>query len=219
VNARRSALALASFVLLAGCSAPAGTSGTAANGSAGAAQPAIEGSAAAAQSGSSALTGAPPSPATSLHQAGAAEIAWDPALLDVLPPAVAGLDRTAQPDAFSDVKADPALEKDVAAMAIAAYSGGDDLASVSVARLKPGAFGDDFFRVWRDTYDTAACARVGGVNGHAEATIGGHDTFITSCRRLILAYHFHLTGPDRVVSLFAVGPRRLGEELLAHIRD
>jgi hypothetical protein len=110
---------------------------------------------------------------------------------------------------------------DAIVLAIAAGSSvADDLAIVSVVRLRSGVFDEGFFRSWRDSYDEAACDAAGGVSGHAEAEIGGRTTFIGTCAGGAHTYHVRLETDDVIlVSVTAVGERRLGEQVVAGLTE
>ena len=151
-------------------------------------------------------------------------IAIDPSLLHVLPQQVDGLPLTPDPATAADVSTDADLARSASAIAVAlaiapGASTADDLAVVSVVKLRPGVFGDAFFRNWRDTYDRAACAVAGGITGHASATIGGHETEIGTCAAGAHTYHVHLATSDILVSITAAGPRRLGELVVAGLTE
>jgi hypothetical protein len=88
-------------------------------------------------------------------------------------------------------------------------------AYAAVVRLATGDLTDAQFRDWRDTFDAGACAQAGGVGGHAEATIGGHDTYIGTCTGGLTTYHTILESRGLLVSISAVGDRRLGEKLVS----
>jgi hypothetical protein len=161
-----------------------------------------------------------PAPPSSPTGSPAGSIALDESLLAVLPPDLGGLPVQPEPGSFAEVRDDPELVRTAEAIAFAIVvdpvSG--DLASGAVVRLRPGAFADAMFRAWRDSYDEGACGQAGGVTGRAETTLGGRTVYITSCAEGLRAYHAHLPGPDRLVSLFSIGERRLGEQLMADLR-
>ncbi len=118
------------------------------------------------------------------------------------------------PDTAAQDAADPSHAADLSALAVAvaAQPTSGDLAVVSVVRLRPGVFSDEYFRSWRDTFDTGACSQAGGVAGTAESTIAGHQAYIGHCAGGLLTYHVHLAdGDDRIVSISSLGPGRLGE--------
>jgi hypothetical protein len=142
----------------------------------------------------------------------------DPSLLGILPAEVAGVALASEPESFDVAAGDPAFTANVEAAAFAVVVDGDDLASGVVARLKPGVFSDAFYRDWRDTYDEGACSQAGGVTGHAQAELGGRTVFITSCAGGLRTYHAHLAERGVVVSLFALGDRRFGEQIMAALR-
>jgi hypothetical protein len=87
-----------------------------------------------------------------------------------------------------------------------------------VVRLKPGAFGEELFRQWRDSYDDGACTQSGGVVGHAEAEIGGRQTYVTSCVQGMHTYHVWLQDQDLLISASSIGDGRFGELLLKGLR-
>jgi hypothetical protein len=139
-----------------------------------------------------------------------------------LPPAIDGVPVTYDPETTETIAADPGLADDAAALAIGLVIGpgsssADDLATISVIRLRDPSRDDEWFRDWRDTYDTAACDRAGGVGGHAETTISGRTVFIDSCRNDVFTYHARIDNGSVVISVTGLGPRRLGEKVMAAI--
>jgi hypothetical protein len=174
------------------------------------------------KTGSPAASVAPvASPAEATVPPPAGSVAVDPSLLDVLPEDVEGVAIEPDPVTAESVSRDPELTGKVEAIAIGlavdAESEGANLAIVNVVRLQPGVFNDAFFRNWRDTYDEAACAQAGGVVGNAEAEIGGRTAYIGSCTGG--AHTYHVVARDRVlVSVTAVGEKRLGERIIEGIR-
>lgn len=160
----------------------------------------------------------PPSSATGT-------IAVDATLLDLLPPEVAGVDLTPDGATAFEIAADPTLAGSVTGVAVATAFGPmppdaeSDYVVVTLARLRPGVFGDAFFRDWRDTFDEAVCAQAGGTGGHAEADIAGHQTFITTCAGGIRTYHVHLPGSDAIISMQASGERRYGERVIEGLTE
>ena len=172
----------------------------------------------------------PPAPITSSPGAAAATaggsggIAIDASLLGVLPGQVDGVPLEPDPATAADVTGDPALARSASALGVAiaiapGASATADLAVVWVVQLRPGVFNDGFFRNWRDTYDEAACAAAGGVDGHAEAVIAGRDTRIGTCAGGVRTYHIHLARRDLLVSITAAGERRFGELVAAGLTE
>jgi len=155
---------------------------------------------------------------TSTVPGASAAVELDPALLSILPSAVDGAAVTAEPDSFPDAAADPDFAANVQAAVFAVVVDGGDLASGVVARLRPGVYSDAFFRDWRDTYNQGACAQAGGVVGNAEAELGGRTVHITSCAGGLLVYHAYLPERDVLISLFSLGDRRFGEQLMRDLR-
>ncbi|MFL5770838.1 MAG: hypothetical protein ACJ765_12240 [Chloroflexota bacterium] len=144
----------------------------------------------------------------------------DPGLLDLLPEAVGGLPFEPAPDAAAKSVDDPDLAEhaEALAVAIAADPAGSNFVVASVVKLQQGAFDDDFFRDWRDSFDEGVCSQAGGVTGNAEATIEDRKVFIGTCGGGVHTYHVHLANPDRIVSLNVVGDPLLGDQLMASLR-
>jgi hypothetical protein len=123
-----------------------------------------------------------------------------------------------EPEAFAEAASDPSFVASVEAAAFPIAVSADDLASGVVALLRPGRFSDRFFRDWRDSYNEGACGQAGGVVGNAEAELDGRTVYITSCAGGLRVYHAHVAERDVIVSLFSVGERRFGEQLMKDLR-
>ena len=168
-----------------------------------------------------------PAPSASATSSGGAATtgaaAADPSLLSVVDANAAGVTLTFDPATTATEVADPTLDPNIAALATGIVAAGGassdptDLVIVNVVRLQDAAVDADWFRGWRDSYDAAACQRAGGVSGHAEATMAGHDVFIGSCAGGAFTYHTRLRDGSLVVSLTSIGPGRVGERLLDHL--
>lgn len=149
-----------------------------------------------------------------------AEVAVDPSLLDLVPDTVAGVPVQEDEATAADIAGEGSIAPFVSALAVAAAFGAPpsdalpDYVVVTVARLKPGLFGNLFFRRWRDTFDAAVCEQAGGVDGHAEAEIGGRQTFIGTCAGGVHTYHVYLPDQDVIVSLQGAGDGRFGERVI-----
>ena len=147
----------------------------------------------------------------------------DPGLLAFVPSSVEGVPLTFDPETSATIAADPAIARDAVSLAVAlaivpAASGVDDLAIVSVVRLRDPSKDEAWFRDWRDSYDEGACSQADGVAvGHAEAEIGGGTVYIGSCAGGVLTYHTRLEQAGILVSVHALGSRRLGEKVMAGI--
>jgi hypothetical protein len=139
----------------------------------------------------------------------------DPAVLDVLPPSVDGA--PVQEDAEEAAKLVSTI--DVGRVAEAADAGvavdGSNLVVAWVVRLREGAFGEEAFQQWRDSYDEGACSAAGGVVGRAQAELGGRNTYLTSCVAALRTYHVWLEDEDLLISASSVGERRFGEKLMS----
>lgn len=148
-------------------------------------------------------------------------VAIDPALLDVLPERIGDLPLVPAPDALAEAVTDPAIVRDVEALAAAIVVDPttDEFAYATVLRFFDGVMSDAFYRDWRDTFDVGVCERAGGVSGKAEARIGGRLVFIGSCADGAHTYHAWLGNRAILVSVSAVGEQRLGERLVEDLRD
>jgi hypothetical protein len=161
-------------------------------------------------------------PSPSAAPSGAA-VQVDAALLGFVPSAVDGVPLTFDPGTSATIAADPSVAPDAASLAVAlaivpGASAADDLAVVSVVRLRDPTKDEAWFRDWRDTYDQAACSPAGGLVGNAEAEIGGGTVYIGSCAGGVRTYHTRLAAAGIVVSITALGSRRLGEKVMAGLR-
>ncbi len=145
-------------------------------------------------------------------------VVMDPGLLAILPEAVGTAKVEVEPDSFEDAIGDASFAASVDSAAFAVVVEGDDLASGVVAHLRPGAYSDAFYRDWRDSYDEGACGQAGGVAGRAQVTLGGRPVYITTCTGGLRVYHVYVPQREVVVSLFSLGERRFGEQLVAGLR-
>jgi hypothetical protein len=161
-------------------------------------------------------------PTPSAAPSGAA-VQVDAALLAFVPGAVDGVPLTFDPETSATIAADPSVAPDAASLAVAlaivpGASAADDLAVISVVRLRDPAKDETWFRDWRDTYDQAACSPAGGLVGNAEAEIGGGTVYIGSCAGGVRTYHTRLAAAGVVISITALGSRRLGEKVMAGLQ-
>jgi hypothetical protein len=161
--------------------------------------------------------GPPPSPT---EPDDTTPLSLDSSLLALLPATVDTTKVTEDPDAAAEALGNDALPAIATALdaAVAVDAGNGNLVYALVVRIRPAAFGDEAFRQWRDSYDQGACAAGGGVIGNAEATLGGRQTFITSCVGGMHTYHVFLKDQGVVISASAIGDGRFGEKLLTNLR-
>ena len=103
----------------------------------------------------------------------AGTITVDPSLLAILPASVDGVPISEATDNEASLATEPTLLPTAAALAVGyaiaptdTANDGQDLAVVSVVRLRPGVFSDTFWSGWRSAYDEAACEPAGGVASH-----------------------------------------------------
>ncbi len=139
-----------------------------------------------------------------------------------LPPPVTGTPSSGsggQPLASGSVRIDPSLLTQLpSTVSGTADLSTSDVAVASVVRLKPGVYSDEYFRSWRETFDTGACSQAGGVAGSAESVIAGRRTFIGHCAGGVFTYHVYLPAGAAIVSISSLGERRLGERIVEGIR-
>ncbi len=157
-------------------------------------------------------------PASGSAASPGASLVLDETLLSILPADVDGVPVTQEPDSFAQAAADPDFAKNVGSAAFGIAVDGTDLASGVVAHLRPGRYSDGLFRDWRDTYDAGACAQAGGVAGNAQADIGGRTVYITTCGGGLRTYHAYVPERDVIVSVFSLGDRHFGEQLMGGLR-
>ena len=150
----------------------------------------------------------------------------DEGLLSFIPSGGQGLVQSVDPVTTAQVAADPSLRANATGLIIAVYTPAptssaaapsDDIAVVSVVRLRDPAFDDAWFRDWRDSYDRSACANAGGVVRHAETQIATHTVFIGSCAGGSFTYHTRVAGGAIVISITSVGPARLGGTIMERL--
>ncbi|HEX9043510.1 MAG TPA: hypothetical protein VF802_00660 [Candidatus Limnocylindrales bacterium] len=158
----------------------------------------------------------PPSPATSSPTS---SVAIDPALLAVLPPSIDGRPVEEASAAEQSSAVDASLQRLAEGLAVGYVSSQSkqDWAIASIVALRPGPFGEAEFRGWRDTYESAVCAPVGGPAGHAQASIGGRTVYIGTCGGLRI-YQVLLAAPARVVAVTSAGAADFGERLVSDLR-
>jgi hypothetical protein len=147
-------------------------------------------------------------------------ISLDPTLLAVLPAAIDTTPVREDLDVATDALQDQALPKIATGVdaAVAVDTGSGNLVTTWVVRLRPGAFGDAAYGQWRDSYDDGACNAAGGVVGRAQATLGGRDTYITSCVAALRTYHVWLREQNVLISASSIGAGRFGEKLMTTLR-
>jgi hypothetical protein len=143
----------------------------------------------------------------------------DPALLGVLPQAVAGVPVAIESIAFQEAAADPGFAAAVDSAAFAVVVDASDLASAVVAKPHPGTFSDGWYADWRATYDRGACSQAGGLAATTETELADDRIlYIGTCSGGLHTYHTWLAGRGVVISAFGLGERRFGEQLMAGIR-
>ena len=125
---------------------------------------------------------------------------------------------TSEPDAFATAAKDPDFAANVDSAAFAIAVDANDITSGVVAHLRPGRYSEALFRDWRDSYNEGTCAQSGGVAGNAQAELGGRLVYVTTCGNGLRTYHAYLGQRDVIVSLFSLGDRHFGEQLMSGLR-
>ncbi|MHB8891776.1 MAG: hypothetical protein ACYC65_06995 [Candidatus Limnocylindrales bacterium] len=148
-----------------------------------------------------------------------ADVVMDPSLLEILPPAIGSARVEVEPASFGEAVTDPSFVANVDGAVFAIVTEGEDLASGVVAHLRPDVYSEAFYRDWRDSYDEGACAQAGGVRARAEVGIeGDRPMYVTTCAEDLRVYHAYVPEREVIVSLFSLGERRFGEQLMTDLR-
>jgi hypothetical protein len=144
----------------------------------------------------------------------------DAALLDYLPESVGGVPMAEELNEAASAVADPAVSRIASAVDVGFVvdQTTGNLVTTHVVRLREGAFDDDTYRQWRDSYDDGACAAAGGVVGRAEATIDERTVHVTSCVAGLRTYHVWIEDELLLISASSVGDGRFGELLMSELR-
>jgi hypothetical protein len=156
-------------------------------------------------------TAAPVSPAPSGPRA-----VIDHGLLSLLPPAVGGFVVRPFPEAETQAVTDPDLGRNVSrfATAFVGDANGANWAYTAIVDVRPEARSDAFYRDWQESFDASACQPAGGVGGHTQVVIAGHDVERTACGGGVRTYHVRLAG-GVLLSISDLGDARLGEQEIA----
>lgn len=158
--------------------------------------------------------GPAPTPSAPSTAAAVATIV-DPSLLDRLPASIDGIALTPDAETATEIAATIDAETGIEAMAVAIYPSVEDYAVVTIARLRPDEFSEDWFRDWRDTFDEGVCQQAGGVDpGHAELELGGRQVFRSTCIGGVVIHHVWLAESRSIVSLQGAGPLDVGRRVL-----
>jgi hypothetical protein len=144
----------------------------------------------------------------------------DATLLEYLPEAIGGVPVTEALDEAALALADPGLPRIATALdvGLALDEATRNLVTAHVVRLREGAFDDDTYGQWRDSYDDGACTAAGGIVGRAEATIDERTVYVTSCVAGLRTYHVWIEDEDLLISASSVGDGRFGELLMGELR-
>ena len=160
----------------------------------------------------------PPSPLASSSVASTASTGAtvvDPNLLDRLPAEVDSIALTPDAETASEIASTVNAQAGVDALAVAIYPSLDDYAVVTVARLRPGVFDEEWFRDWRETFDEGVCQQAGGVDpGHSEMEVSGRQVFRSTCVGGVVMHHLWLPETQNIVSIQGAGALDLGRRVV-----
>ncbi len=156
-------------------------------------------------------------PFPTLAMPSGATVTLDPSLLAVLPPSVGGVPVSQEPESFVEAVKDQAFVASIDRAVFAIAVSGGDLASGVIAHVRPGVYSDKMFADWRASYDDGACAQSSGVAAHAEETLAGRTTYVTTCGGGLRIYHTYLASQGVIVSLFSTGVQDFGAKLMGGI--
>jgi len=168
----------------------------------------------------------PASPVTASPAGSGAAVTVDQSLLSFIPITGHGLIQTIEPETTLQVARDPDLVANATGLMIASYipdptlasaAPGEDIAVVSVVRLRDPSADDTWFRGWRESYDDAACANAGGVARNSQTDIAARTVFIGACRGGSFTYHTRLDDGAVVVSITSIGDLHLGETVMERL--
>ena len=159
------------------------------------------------------------SPGPTIPMPSGAKTTLDPSLMALLPTAVAGVAVTLEPQSLAEAVADQAFVASVDRAAFPIAVSGSDLVSGVVAHIRAGVYSDKMFTDWRASYDEGACASSAGVVAHAQQTIGGRTTYVTTCGGGLRVYQAYIPSKGVIVSLFSTGPADLGGQLMGELQD
>jgi hypothetical protein len=145
-------------------------------------------------------------------------VTLDPGLLAILPSSVGGAPVTQEAESFAEAVKDPSFVASIDRAVFAIAVSGGDLASGVVAHVRPGVYSDKMFDDWRSSYDEGACAQSNGVVAHAEQALAGRTTYVTTCGGGLRVYHAYMAGQGVIVSLFSVGSKDFGAQLMGALQ-
>jgi len=157
-------------------------------------------------------------PGATIPMPSGAATTLDPSLMALLPATVGGVAVTQESQSLAEAIADRAFVASVDRAAFPIAVSGSDLASGVVAHLRAGVFSDKMFTDWRSSYDQGACASSAGVVAHAEQTLGGRTTYVTTCGGGLRVYQAYVPSKGVIVSLFSTGPADLGGQLMGQLQ-
>lgn len=155
-------------------------------------------------------------PASPTQRIGAYGLAIDPSLVRLLPATVGGAAVTESAELEAAAMGDAELPSHVSSYAAATVGslGDPDWAQVQFLTLKPDA-GKAFYAAWRDQVDAAGCSQASGVASRVQREIGGWPVDVTTCVGGAMLYQLELQDQGILVSVAALGPKKLGEQAVA----
>ncbi|MHB8958618.1 MAG: hypothetical protein ACYDAN_03215 [Candidatus Limnocylindrales bacterium] len=166
-------------------------------------------------------TPAPPAasstPQPTLPMPSGAAVTLDPALMAILPTSVGGTPVNQEPESFGEAVKDPSFVASIDRAVFPIAVSGGDLASGVIAHVRPGVYSDKMFADWRSSYDEGACAQSSGVLAHAQETVAGRTTYVTTCGGDLRVYHTYVASQGVIVSLLSTGLQDFGAKLIGGI--
>ncbi len=159
----------------------------------------------------------PATPERTIPMPSGASVALDPTLMAILPSSVGGAPVNQEPESFGEAVKDPSFVASIDRAVFPIAVSGGDLASGVIAHVRPGVYSGKMFADWRSSYDQGACAASSGVAAHAEQTLAGRTTYVTSCGGGLRVYHTYLASQGVIVSLFSTGLQDFGAQLMGGI--
>ena len=143
----------------------------------------------------------------------------DPGLLALLPPMAGGFPIEELPEIEAQLAANELVGLLADGVAVGRVADPDGAVMViTIIRLTGIAQGDAWFASYRENYDRSACESVGGLGSSAPTTFAGLPVDRTSCLGGATIFHLRVRDDTVVISILAVGPTAIVEEIVANLR-
>lgn len=132
-----------------------------------------------------------------------------------MPASIEGIELTPDAETAAEIATTIDREAGVEGIAVAIYPSLEDYAVVTVARLRPAVFDEEWFRDWRETFDAGVCQQAGGVDpGHSEIEVAGRQVFRSTCVGGVVMHHLWLPETQSIVSIQGAGALDLGRRII-----